>query len=185
MLSACGGAVVGPPPSPTPSASIATPMPSPTFSPKNLSVNIVVMALPNDPMPDKIASHLRSTLPAAWSAATRERSVLIIAPDVADVLIVIDSSKNDRQLGWGFHTWIRLIDMHEIAGVEMSLYTKSAIHELSHALGCCSGAGSDGTGHVADCAPTAVIFPQGSAIMCPYGGSNPTFNDYELRQMRL
>ena len=189
LLTACTAqAATTPTPSPVPTPTVAPtpayPTPEP-FTSKHFSVSVIVIAVADDPAPERIAAYLRDNLAEAWNIATAQRSTLTITPAEGDVILVVDSSKNGRQPGWGFDMGdVRIIAMHELDG-PMTFYVKTAVHELGHALGCCSGPGSDGTGHVANCPPTSVLFPEGSAIMCQYGGGATTFNDYEMSAMGL
>jgi len=159
----------------------ATASPQPTFTSKTFGVTVVPMPVGDDQEPARIANYLRSNLAEAWGIATSGKSVMTLGPDV---LIVVDSSMNPRQPGWGISAPQRLLVIHQLEGATMDVYLKVVVHEMGHVLGCCHGAGSDGN-HVAGCPAAEWLFPANSAIMCPNGGDARVFSPYELAQLGL
>jgi hypothetical protein len=119
-----------------------------------------------------------------WSEATLTRSRLVVLEETAirDVLIVFNDRSDVRAdarfipFAGGRLRYIELFAPSPTLGVDVEYTAGSLLHELAHALGCCTGPGTSG-GHFvgANC----------TRILCSPHGNARTFSADELRQIGL
>jgi hypothetical protein len=119
-----------------------------------------------------------------WSEATGARSRLIVLEDTAirDVLVVFNDRSDDRAdarfipFAGGRLRYLELFAPSPLFPVDVEYSAGSLLHELGHALGCCTGPGTSG-GHF--------VGPSCQRILCSPHGTARTFSQDELRQMGL
>lgn len=119
-----------------------------------------------------------------WSEATLSRSRLVVLEETAirDVLVVFNNKTDARAearfipFAGGQLRYIELFAPSALFGVDVEYTAGSLLHELAHALGCCTGPGTSG-GHF--------VGPNCQRILCSPHGTARTFGTEELKQMGL
>jgi len=119
-----------------------------------------------------------------WSEATLSRSRLVVLEETAirDVLVVFNNKTDVRAdaryipFAGGQLRYIELFAPSALVGVDVEYTAGSLLHELAHALGCCTGPGTSG-GHF--------VGPNCQRILCSPHGKARTFIEEELQQMGL
>lgn len=119
-----------------------------------------------------------------WSEATGGRSRVVVLEETAirDVLIVFNDRTDVRAdarfipFAGGQLRYIELFAPSPLFGVDVEYTAGSLLHELAHALGCCTGPGTSG-GHF--------VGPNCQRILCSPHGTARTFSNEELRQIGL
>jgi len=119
-----------------------------------------------------------------WSEATGGRSRLIVLEDTAirDVLVVFNDRSDVRAdarfipFAGGRLRYLELFAPSPLLAVDVEYTAGSLLHELGHALGCCTGPGTSG-GHF--------VGPNCQRILCSPHGTARTFSQDELGQMGL
>jgi hypothetical protein len=119
-----------------------------------------------------------------WSEATLNRSRLVVLEETAirNVLVVFNDRSDARAdarfipFAGGQFRYIELFAPSPLLRVDPEYTAGSLLHELAHALGCCTGAGTSG-GHF--------VGPSCARILCSPHGSARVFSEEELRQIGL
>lgn len=170
LLVACSAP--GAQPQPTPA--VAAPVAVVRIDPRDFTVGVAAL-------PSGDETHVRRLileLPAAWHKATLGRSAVTIAPaasGVHDVTLLLSGERNAKADAL---TYGRAVVMFS-GQISEARLVLSAVHELGHALGCCSGTGALDK-HWTDCdaAPAQLMCPAPPTTMT-------TFSERELAQMGL
>jgi hypothetical protein len=122
-----------------------------------------------------------------WSEATLSRSRIVVMPEteLRDVLVVFNNKRVTPPAEARSVTYasgrLRYIEVYSealVLGVDVEYTANTLLHELAHALGCCSGPGTSG-GHWVSIGPLC------TRILCSPHGSARTFSEEEMSQIGL